>query len=384
MEPIVIIGSGLAGVSFAREYRKLERNASLIIVTADDGGFYSKPELSNALASRKSPPQLLQKSAADMRRELHATLLTGAAVTRIDVAQQVVTGPSGDLAYSRLVLALGADPIPPTLSGDGADEVLSVNDLGGYARFRAAIEGRRSVAILGAGLVGCEFANDLIAAGFAVDVIDVAALPLSRVLPPEPAMALRDALDKAGVRWHLGRSAQSVERMNPALPGQGLRITLDDGSAVQADVVLSAIGLAPRTRLASAAGLAVNRGIVVDAFLRTSDRHVYALGDCAEMNGVVLPHILPITIGARALAWSFHKKEHAASYPVMPVVVRTMSLPVVACPPAAGVSGRWHVRRLPAGIMARFIGHEGRLLGFALTGSACGKRAELIREMSVE
>jgi rubredoxin-NAD+ reductase len=153
---------------------------------------------------------------------------------------------------------------------------------------------------------------------------------------------------------------------------------------VQADVVLSAIGLAPRTRLASAAGLAVNRGIVVDAFLRTSDRHVYALGDCAEMNGVVLPHILPITIGARALAWSFHKKEHAASYPVMPVVVRTMSLPVVACPPAAGVSGRWHVRRLPAGIMARFIGHEGRLLGFALTGSACGKRAELIREMSVE
>lgn len=382
MEPIVIIGSGLAGVSFAREYRKLERNAPLVMVTADDGGFYSKPALSGALAARKPPQKLLLKSAAAMRGELNATLLTGVSIVGIDIAARVVSGPSGDLGYSRLVLALGAEPVRLQLAGDGAADVLTVNDLGGYAHFRDAIQDRRSVAIIGAGLIGCEFANDLLSAGYSVSVIDVAAQPLSHLLPLEPAMALHDSLGEAGVRWHLGRKAASVTRTDPAQPRSALLVTLDDGSSVQADVVLSAIGVEPRTQLAKAAGLQVNRGVVVDAFLRSSDGHVYALGDCAEVNGIVRPHVAPIAHGARALAWSFHKKEHAAKYPPMPVMVNTPALPVVACPPLVDDTGRWHVRRVSGGMMARFIDHDGRLKGFALTGSACAKRLELVRELT--
>ena len=117
MEPIVIIGSGLAGVSFARQYRKLERNAPLVMVTADDGGFYSKPSLSGALAGRKTAQKLLLKNAAALRRELNATLLTDVAIVRIDTASQVVSGPSGELGYSRLVLALGSDPARLPLAG---------------------------------------------------------------------------------------------------------------------------------------------------------------------------------------------------------------------------------------------------------------------------
>lgn len=382
MEPIVIIGSGLAGVSFARQYRKLERNAPLVMVTADDGGFYSKPSLSGALAGRKTAQKLLLKNAAALRQELNATLLTDVAIVRIDTASQVVSGPSGELGYSRLVLALGSDPARLPLAGDGTEDVLSVNDLGSYARFRDAIHGRHSVAIFGAGLVGCEFANDLVAAGYAVDVIDIASQPLPRLLPPEPAMALRDALGEAGVRWHLGRVAVSVARTDAMQPRSPLVVTLDDGRTIQADVVLSAAGVKPRMHLAEAAGLAVNHGIVVDAFLRSSDRHIFALGDCAEMNGSMRPHVAPIALGARALAWSFHKKEHAANYPPMPVIVNTPALPVVACPPQIDDTGRWHVRRLSGGMLARFIDHEGRLMGFALTGSACAKRHDLVRELS--
>lgn len=382
MEPIVIIGSGLAGVSFAREYRKLDRNAPLVMVTADDGGFYSKPALSGALAARRTAQELLQKNAAALRRELNATLLAGVAIVGIDSASQVVTGPGGELGYSRLVLALGADPVRLPLAGNGAPDVLSVNDLASYARFRDAIQGRHSVAILGAGLIGCEFANDLLAAGYSVDMIDIASQPLPRLLPPEPAMALRDALGKAGVRWHLGRTAVSISRTDAALPRSSLVVTLDDGSAIQADVMLSAAGIEPRTHLAQAAGLEVNRGIVVDAFLRSSDRRIYALGDCAETHGAVRPHVAPIAHGARALAWSFHKKEHAANYPAMPVIVNTPALPVVACPPQTEDTGRWHVRRLPDGMMARFINHDGRLMGFALTGGACARRHELVRDLS--
>jgi rubredoxin-NAD+ reductase len=180
------------------------------------------------------------------------------------------------------------------IDGSGADEILSINDLADYARFRQALAGCGSVAILGAGLIGCEFANDLCSAGHAVALIDRASMPLARLLPERTGVVFAKALGQRGIRFYLGRGVARVERLQA-----GYRLTLDDGEHVDADLVVSAISLVPRTALASSAGIAVEQGIRTDAWCRTSAPDVYALGDCAALDGKLQPYVLPIMHAAR-------------------------------------------------------------------------------------
>ncbi len=376
MEPIVIVGSGLAGYGLARELRKLDRELPLVIVTADDGSAYSKPNLSNALTAGRTPQQLVNASAEAMARQLGAAMRTHTRVDAIDVPGRRLLLAGGELHFSRLVLALGADPVRLPLGGAAAHEVLSVNDLADYARLREKLQGARRVAILGAGLIGCEFANDFAASGFAVEVIDIAPQPLGRRLPVEAGLAMREALARAGVRWYLGRTVEALE-----YAAAGLEIRFAGGARIGADVVLSAVGLRPRTRLAKSAGLAVDRGIVVDRALESSSARVFALGDCAEVEGHVLPFVTPIMHAARALASTLAGRPQRVSYPAMPITVKTPALPTVVCPPAPGRGGAWTVAGGAETLAARFLDVDGAMLGFALTGGECGKRQAWTREL---
>ena len=184
--PILILGTGLAGYNLAREIRKLDKSVPLALVSRDDAPFYSKPMLSNALAGGKSAAALVMKTAERMAEELDARILPRRQVMAIDTAARQVSLDGGEvLAYRDLVLALGADPIRLPLDGDAAAEVLSVNDLDDFARFSARLDGARRVAILGGGLIGCEFANDLLARGIVPTVFDPSPWPLGRLLPAE-------------------------------------------------------------------------------------------------------------------------------------------------------------------------------------------------------
>jgi len=376
MHPILIIGTGLAGYSVAREFRKLDTGSPLQILSGDDGSFYSKPVLSNALAQKKSPEQIALNSAADMARQLHATINPHAQVTALDVAAHVVTADGEAFPYSRLVLAVGAEPIRLALAGDAAADVLSVNNLADYARFRAALDDRRRVAILGAGLIGCEFSNDLRSIGVEVDVIDLAPQPLGRLLPAQAGQYFRTALEQAGVRFHLGTSAQQVTRAP-----SGVCVTLATGAVLEADVVLSAIGLRPQVALAQTAGIRMNRGIVTDVFLQTSATDVYALGDCAEVAGHNLPFVMPIMQAARALAKTLSGTATAVHYPVMPVVVKTPACPTVVAPPPPGVAGTWEEAVTTDGVRALYHDAEGRLRGFALLGAATRDKQTLVKDI---
>ena len=159
MNPIVIAGSGLAGLAVAREFRRLDAATPVVVVTADDGVSYSKPMLSNALATGRTAAQLASADAVQVAAQLGIELRPWTRIAAIDRGARLLRLATGTLAYGRLVLALGADPRRPVLAGDGADAVLTVNDLAGYAAFRDALAGARRVAILGAGLIGCEFAT---------------------------------------------------------------------------------------------------------------------------------------------------------------------------------------------------------------------------------
>lgn len=173
-QPVVLIGSGLAGYGVARELRKLNSEIPITMLSADHGGFYSKPMLSNAIATGKTPESILNSSAAQMANQLHITIRPDTRVSVIDSAQKAVVLENGEhLTYGQLVLAMGADQIRLPLQGDGVADVLTVNDLDDYSHFRAALEGKKQIAILGAGLIGCEFANDLVGAGYEVHVIDI-------------------------------------------------------------------------------------------------------------------------------------------------------------------------------------------------------------------
>lgn len=376
MHPITIIGSGLAGYTVARELRKLDKETPLRIVSRDHGGFYSKPMLSNALAAGKSAAQLLMKSAEQMAAELNAEILAHTQIERIDSGSCTLVTNRGELSYSKLVLALGADPFAPGLQGDAAAEVISVNDLDDYERFRAAIDGKQRIAILGGGLIGCEFANDLAGKGYQVDVIDLAQWPLSRLLPEAGGALLQGKLETLGIRFHLGCGTGSVSRA-----GNGYRLQLSSGEQIDADVVLSAIGLRPRVALAQAAGLTVNRGIVVDRYLRSSAADIFALGDCAEVAGQVLPFVMPIMQAARALAATLSGNPTEVRYPAMPVAVKTPACPTTVCPAPQGSAGDWQIERQEDGLKALFVDAAGKASGFALLGTANAEKQQLATQM---
>ena len=370
---VVILGTGLAGFTFAREFRKLDKETPLVLVSRDHGGFYSKPMLSNALAGNKTAASLVMKDSDKMVAELNATIHNRATVQRIDTATRTVELIDGKrVPYRDLVFAVGADPIRVPLGGDAAETVLSVNDLDDYAAFADRLAGVTSVAILGAGLIGCEFANDLLSRGIAPTVLDMAPRVLPRLLPEAAGERLRAKLAEAGVQFRLGVSVARVDHA-----GTGLRLTLSDGQTFDTGLVLSAVGLRPRTALAAEAGLQVNRGIVASRLLAASAPNVHALGDCAEVDGHSLPYVMPIMQQARALAATLSGTPTPVVYPAMPVTVKTPACPTVVCPPPPDARGAWTVNLDDDACDARFHDGNGQLLGFALLGSATKQRQAL-------
>ncbi|OQY54945.1 MAG: FAD-dependent oxidoreductase [Candidatus Parabeggiatoa sp. nov. 2] len=376
MQPITFIGTGLAAYTVAREFRKLDKESPLRFITTDDGHFYSKPMLSNAFAQKKTPETLVTMPVTKMVEQLNAEILTQTQVTQIAPSEHAIYAGDKRFDYSQLVLAWGADPIRIPLAGNAADKVLHVNDLGDYGRFRAALEGAKRVVVMGAGLIGCEFANDLQPAGFSVTLIDIAPNALGRLVPEAVGHAVQQALQELGVSLYFEKAVKSVDSAD-----SGYRLTLSDESVLETYVVLSAIGLRPRTELAKAANLSVNRGVVVDRFLKTSADDVYALGDCAEVEGLVLPFVMPLMSAGRALAKTLARQLTAVTYPAMPVVVKTPACPLVVSPPAVGLEGEWQIDGEGKDIKALFYTPSQQLSGFVLTGAKVAEKTALTKEL---
>ena len=374
--PIVIVGTGLSGYSLAKEIRKQDKDIPIVMVTADDGYSYSKPMLSTGLTKGKEADELAQASAEAMVEQLNLQLRTYTTVTGIDPdAHELVLGDER-LGYSKLVLAWGADVIRLSIAGDGHERVFSINDLMDYRAFRKALKGKKRVAIMGAGLIGCEFANDLRNGDVDVDVIAPSDALMPGLLPPAAAAAVRNGLEGLGVRFHLETVVEHI-----ANSGEGVRLTLANGEELDSDLVISAVGLRPRTELAAAAGLETQRGIVVNRALETSMPDVYALGDCAEVDGHVLLYVLPLMACARALAKTLVSERTEVKYGTMPVMVKTPCCPTAVCPPPANASGNWEVDADGQDVRALFKSESGEVLGFAVTGGYAMEKQALSKEV---
>lgn len=361
-QPIVIIGSGHAGYGLAQALRKADPQVEIRVLTRESGHLYSKPALSIGLAQGRSAETLAGESPLALEKRLRIRIYPHCEVEHIDPEMRSLRTSYGEMEYGQLVLACGASPIRLPIEGD-ASGVLSVNNLEDYRAFRERLVGVRRVAILGAGLIGCEFANDLIASGFEVSVIGLGQWPMERLLPAQAGRHLQAALSVQGVTWHLENTLQRIERT-----ATGQRLVLANGEQLEADVVLSAVGLRPNVALAEAAGLTVGRGIQVDDHLQTSAAGIYALGDCIEIHGEVLPYLAPINQGIEALSQTLLGRPTAVSYPLMPVTVKTPAAPLCLLAPSVKADGEWRHEPTDDGVSAGYYDAQGRVCGFVLLG----------------
>jgi len=375
-EKTVILGTGLAGYTLARELRKRDPQAELLLISRDDGSSYSKPMLSNALSKDKTADTLVMAAAEKAADDLNADIWTDTEVMQIDAARQQLQSSRGAIDYHRLVLAHGASPIKIPFAGDAADHIMSVNSLADYRIFRQALHNRKRVVIIGAGLIGCEFANDLTNIGISVDIVDLAPQALGRLLSQQAATELQNRLQTAGVKWHLDNAVTSVNHA-----GQALHVDLKDGTRIETDIVLSAIGLRANIKMATEAGIATERGIIVDRYLQTNQDGIFALGDCAQVEDLHLPFVMPLMNAARALAATLTGEQTAVNYPAMPVVVKTPIYPIVVCPPPRPTHGEWHEEVSEDGIRARFQDEKGNLAGFVLTDGLVKERMAMAKEI---
>jgi rubredoxin-NAD+ reductase len=375
-KPVVIVGTGLAGYNLAREFRRLDSQTPLLLISADDGRSYSKPMLSTGFAKGQDADALVMVEAGAMAVQLDAQVRTHTRVTGVDPAQRRLWLGEEAVDYRDLVLALGADCIRVPVAGDASEAIYSVNDLEDYARFRAAAVGQQRVLILGAGLIGCEFANDLSLGGYQVEMVAPCEQVMPTLLHPAAASALQAGLESLDVRLRLGPTLVSLNHTK-----NGLEALLSDGTRIACDLVLSAVGLRARTTLAAAAGLAVNRGIVVDRHLRASQPNIYALGDCAEVGGLNLMYVMPLMASVRALGKTLAGQPSEVRYGPMPIMVKTPVCPLVLSPVPTGRHGEWQVEGAGADIRALCRDAQGELLGYALTGAEVQGRLALNRQL---
>ncbi|MGV8864805.1 MAG: FAD-dependent oxidoreductase [Pseudomonas sp.] len=375
MSPIIIIGTGLAGYSVASEYRKLDANREILLISGDDGCQYSKPLLSNAMAQNKTADQLTRTTAEEMGRRLNVTVLTHQQILSINTQSKRVKTSTDEFNFGELVLALGADPVIFPLQGDGAKDVLTVNDLNDYSRLRLALNGATRVLIMGAGLIGCEFANDLLYGGISSIVVDPHVSPLASLVPEPVGQVLRQSLEVAGIGWKLGTTVERVERMN-----SGYAVTLLNGDMVEVDVVISAIGLRPRIELAKNAGIATRKGILIDGYGQTCIPGIYALGDCAEYaEGRLMPFIRPTLIAARSIAATLAGSLTRIDFPAMAIMVKTPAHPVIVLPAQEKVAGSWSLE--PYGDESHWLFKDvnQRLQGFVVSGVGAKAHVGLTR-----
>ena len=372
---IIVVGSGLAGFGVLRELRRLSPEAKLVLVTSEDGHFYSKPALSTALAKEKTAETLVTTSAENMATRLKLDARIGREAEGIDRTAKALLTTGGPIHYDSLILATGAQPVRPSIGGDAAHRAISINQLDDYDRFRKELPAGARVLIMGSGLVGTEFANDLVTSGYNPVVVDMLGLPLAQLVPPAVGEKVRDALQAHGIEWHLGRKINAIDYKHSST---GYLATLDDGTIIEADIVLSAVGLRPNVTLAREAGLEIGTGIKVNEFGQTSDPDIYAIGDCAEYQHGLSAYVTPIMSAARGIAPTALGNPTEIHFPPLSVQVKTTLFPINLLPPQRDLPGEWRVvEDEAAGSKHIYVDQCGIVRGYVLTRDTCEQRVEM-------
>ncbi|GAB4103381.1 FAD-dependent oxidoreductase [Micromonospora taraxaci] len=364
---VVIVGNGMAGARLAGELHAREGDRKVTVLGAEPHRAYNRILLSTLLAGRIDEPDVELTEAAGHGIDLR----TGVPVTAIDRSAREVHTDGERIGYDHLVLATGARAVVPPLPGlDPADlpeRVVPFRTLDDCRRILAAADGARSALVLGGGLLGLEAARGLASRGLTTTVVHPREHLMERQLDPAAGAVLAGTLAGFGVTVQLAVPATGV-----AADADGVRLDLADGRTLHADLLVLSCGVRPDTALAQAAGLTVRRGVVVDDRLRTDDRSISAIGDCAEHDGVLSGLVAPAWAQARVLADVLTGTDPLARYRPQPVVTRLKAAGIDLASmgdPVSGGPGEELTFTDPArGTYARLRIRDERLIGAILLG----------------
>jgi NADPH-dependent 2,4-dienoyl-CoA reductase/sulfur reductase-like enzyme/nitrite reductase/ring-hydroxylating ferredoxin subunit len=268
---VVIVGGGPAGALAAEALRRYGHDGTIIVVGSEPTMPIDRPNLSKDYLAGTAPEEWMELRGRDFYSEQRIDFRAGVRAIRLDLAGRAVHLDSGEpVAFDALVLATGAEPVHLELPGK--EHLRYVRSLSDSKAIIAAAQGKKRAVVIGASFIGLEVAASLRTRGLEVTVVGPESHPLERVLGRELSDLIRALHEDKGVRFALGRK--------PAVIAADL-VTLDDGERLAADLVVAGVGVRPRTELAEAAGLRVDRGVVVDADLRAAP-DVYAIGDVAR------------------------------------------------------------------------------------------------------
>jgi len=271
---IVVLGAGAAGAAAVEALRREGYKAPIVLVGDEPPGPVDRPNLSKDYLAGTAPEEWIPLRSPDFYKELGVELVIGDPAVRLDAKAKSVTLKSGRiLDFGALLLATGARPRTLDLPGGNLPHVRVLRSLADSRAIIDAVSGKRRAVVIGSSFIGLEAAASLRHRGLEVDVVSPDTLPLARVLGEELGGFVKSLHEEHGVRFRLGRKPATITPK---------AVKLDDGTELEAEVVVVGIGVVPRVELAEAAGLEVDNGIVVDASLRTSAPSVFAAGDVAR------------------------------------------------------------------------------------------------------
>ncbi|MGV8919345.1 MAG: FAD-dependent oxidoreductase [Pseudomonas sp.] len=363
---IVVVGAGLAGWAMVEAIREQDGAVPISLISACNANRYHKPELSLALSRGSSPESLIRETALAAAKRLNVRLYAETFVMGLSPLLHQLRTTRGTLNYTKLILAQGARPaLPAALLPSLCWRVNDLNDWSGLQKQLA--RGPQRIAIVGAGMVGCELAEDFARAGHAVTLLDRNPLPLSGLLPDLAAELLLNSQARMGISF-----VGSVQITRISADTAGLKnVETDQQRVFQFDQVVAATGLVTDGRLARNAGLAFDRGILVEPkHLATSDADIHALGDCISLAGMPCRFVEPIALQASVIAHAVLGLEHAGYAHVQPVIrLKTRSLPIVVrgLPSALGT---WRIVEQSQGHLSMVQEFEGLTASTLQVGQA--------------
>ena len=369
-EKLVVVGNGMAGCRAVEEILKRAPNRyEIAIFGAEPRVNYNRIMLSPVLAGEKTYEDIIINDEA-WYRDNGITLHAGRAVTAIDPAAKLVRAEGGlEVPYDVLILANGSDPIRLPLPGADLKGVVTFRDLDDVGAMLAAAEkdGGKAV-VIGGGLLGLEAAYGLAKRGMDATVVHLMEVLMERQLDESAGYLLTEALKQKGVETVLGANSEEILGED----GKVSALRLKDGRVLPCDVLVMAVGIRPNGALAKAAGLQVNRGVVVDDQMRSSDPSIFAVGECAEHRGVAYGLVAPIFEMCKTLAEVLTDGDAAYEGSVLSTRLKVSGVDVFSAGRFSGGEGCEDIvfRDAGRGVYKRLVLEDGKVAGAVLFGDA--------------
>lgn len=273
----IIIGASAAGIAAAQTIRETDKNGEITVLTKENYFPYSRPSISYLLKGTVEEKRMFLKR-PQFYAENNINVITGTQVTKIDREKKIVKAGRKEYPYDKLCIATGSKPfVPHVENADGCKNVFTFLDLASAKALKKAVNKNSRAVVIGAGLIGMKAAEGLSKICASVDVAELSPRVLPSILDEKSAVFVKKYLEEHGISFHLQDTAVTANVKN----GTVKSVLLKSGETLECDVLVIAVGVRPETALAEKAGLEVNRGIIVNQqTMQTSDKDIYAAGDC--------------------------------------------------------------------------------------------------------